>query len=333
MKRLILGFGVAFAVAFTSEVSLAQNPLSCATTVGCNALCVQLAGQAASEWTLDGALSLELECNHGSVERTSSTVAVMRGGPVNGPDCFIVFSNNASGAKAAVELQEDFCFSEAGNIHVGPNAGAVPVYTSQVGQNPSPGNPGTPGIVTITAFDATSCVGCDTAKASGKVSRIGTPTGSLKFSGHFALSQPLDLGAATVTLKNVLNEFGGAGELLSAQSSPPALVARHGSSAQSAVFETPAGQDPTVRLELKIKKSSLDVDLRLDRALIHPPVGCAGDGQTELQNVGLSIDDGKNASVTVLPLHRWTCRTDKTGAITELELVEPLTTPPVAGRR
>lgn len=171
-------------------------------------------------------------------------------------------------------------------------------------------------------------VGGAAAQATGKVS--GTDSGSICFSGYFAVPETFNLGAASVTLNTVLHEFGGAHELLTdtggAPFAPLTLLARRGDTADSATFETSAKHRPFIRVDLKKRGETLEVKLRVDNASLKAPMLCDGGVRphTGLHNAGLSIDDGENPPVTLMPLHSWECRADGKGAVKELKLIEPL---------
>jgi hypothetical protein len=334
LKRLLIGIGVALALSPAASLAQAPSP-TCnidPEDVNCNFLCVNVE---TSEWVIDIPLTESLYCVHGkfALPAPTSNQAGLSSDGLFGPDCLLGFRNLSTGATAVVEVQQNLCVLEGPAISVTPTLGAVPEFTTQVGSFSNQ----IPGLITITGFDATSCVGCDADRPTGKVSRIGADKGSVKFSGRFTVAGPLDLGAASVTLQRILHEIGGAGELLTDGSGNPiaplTLVARRGSSSRSAIFETPAGQRPAVRLELKTKRGDLELSLRVDRATIQAPTLCDGADrpQTDLHNVGLTIDDGTNAPVSLAPLHRWACRADKTGAVTELKLVESLLSTSPAG--
>jgi hypothetical protein len=325
MKRLIFGMGLGLGLALSPGESVAQlTECDVPNFGGCNALCIQLNPNIG--WAIDIPLTSSIACSGGNQVSLTTIQAILNSGGGFGPDCIIAFSNSSTGAVALVQMQQDFCFLEAGAIHVSPSQGPTPQFTTQDGSYAD----SLGGLVTINDFDASACLGCDADRPTGKVSRIGTDNGSVKFSGRFSVPGPLDLSAASVTLQRVLHEFRGAGELLTDGSGSPigplTLVARRGSSTRSAIFESPVGQRPAVRLELKKKGEELDVSLRVDRATIRPPALCDGgdEPQTDLYNVGLSIDDGANPPVSLVPLHRWACRIDKTGAVTELKLVDSL---------
>lgn len=332
MRRTMLG--IALALALTPATAMGQVSAPGATCFGgeiCNNLCVSVA-PGVRGWIIDVSKTDSLYCVHGFIEQQPTDTFVLMGtASVFGPDCLIGFINQDTGATAVVEVQQDFCAIQPGAVHVTAVSGPMPAYGASMA-DPATRNGG---IVTIFGFlGAESCVDCDSSEFSGKVSRVGTETGSLKFSGRFALAHPIDLRGAVATLHHVLNEVGGAGELLRSAGAAPlplTLHARQGGSAQTAVFETPAGQRPTIRLETKIKKGLLKVELRVDRAMIRPPTTCGSDRQTELQNVSLSLDDGTNPPIALAPTHRWACRTDRTGAVTELELVG-VVEPPLMAR-
>ena len=84
----------------------------------------------------------------------------------------------------------------------------------------------------------------------GRAERLGTTNGKVTIEGQLAdvSLTDLDLGASTVTITSVLNEAGV--ELVAGASLPLTLEARPGSDADGAIFETPGGARPKVRVDM-----------------------------------------------------------------------------------
>lgn len=139
------------------------------------------------------------------------------------------------------------------------------------------------------------CVGCGVcsskllpASLTGSANRVGLVPSPGQDAGaqvgllvKFTFNGSLDLSASTVTIDNLLNEQGGAGELvkgINGVNLPPVILfARPGSTATGAIYETPSRTIPKVRLEIRAKGEGLfDWRLRVDRATIPAPSLCAG---------------------------------------------------------
>jgi hypothetical protein len=171
---------------------------------------------------------------------------------------------------------------------------------------------------------------CAVTQLSGSATRVGdgTDNAQVKIAGRFALSPPdaaPNLGLARVTLRSLLAETGGAGELVDRVAAGPVLLtARSGGKPGSAVFEShPASARPFFRMEIKLRSAGLlEFSLRVDRAVLsHDPVRCsaARPSTTELVT-HVVIEDGQRAPVTVAVARPWECVGRDPRTPTELRL-------------
>ena len=137
----------------------------------------------------------------------------------------------------------------------------------------------------------------------------GSDKGRVEISGRFAAQNALELDQATFTLTQLLDEVGGAGELVLGLAGsallPLTLQPRTGSQRDAAIFDTPRGLQPSVRMEVRAqnrRRNVYDFELTVDGAAI--PVGparCAGrpHRQTRLTSAFvLAGDAGRDASVS-----------------------------------
>jgi hypothetical protein len=155
---------------------------------------------------------------------------------------------------------------------------------------------------------------------SGSASRVGqvpapgsAGSAQVKFSTKLAFAGVVDLASATVTIDALLGEeeAGGAGELVLGV--PIVLRARRGGSSTAAIFETPSGEMPKVRVDMQIKQPSLStVAISVDRATLPRfPRRCSIDSidsrLTTQLTTRFTIDDGINPPVTVTTREPWRC--------------------------
>jgi hypothetical protein len=119
----------------------------------------------------------------------------------------------------------------------------------------------------------------------GKAEKVGSglATGKVRLSGTAPEVGAVDLRQVTVTLRDLLNEEGGAGELANGPDGggllPLILPAARGSKPDEAVFETPSEAKPKVRVELKQRdpdNGELEFSIRVERVVIRSPVSCHG---------------------------------------------------------
>src|SRR5262249_52782357 len=95
------------------------------------------------------------------------------------------------------------------------------------------------------------------ASLTGSATGVGSDTdnGSIRLQGKFTATDPVALNEATLTLTSVLDEVGGAGELVRGTGGavvlPLTLTARAGGKATDAIYETSSGVRPIVWAEIK----------------------------------------------------------------------------------
>ena len=166
-----------------------------------------------------------------------------------------------------------------------------------------------PGTATVTV----DCAGEFAGKAEGV--RSGAEKGKVTFSGKVSAAETLDLRAATVTLSALLRELNGS-ELVrgggGAPFIPVTLRPRSGSTATAAIFETPAGVRPSVRIEIKQrdpKTRLVEFSLKVERATIPlAPAGCAPQGGNAVRlRTGFAVESGGRRVLDVSPELSWRC--------------------------
>jgi hypothetical protein len=147
---------------------------------------------------------------------------------------------------------------------------------------------------------------------AAKANRVGeteSTSAQVRISGTFPFSGAIDLSTSTVTIDDLLNEMGGAGEL--GQRVSTTLTARPGGNPNAAIYETPDGIRPTFRMEIKNRDPEnpvFEFNLRVDRATISAfPELCEGEPPTTDLTTSFSIDDGVNPPVVVSTVQRWRC--------------------------
>ena len=145
--------------------------------------------------------------------------------------------------------------------------------------------------------------------------RSGAEKGKVTFSGKVSAAETLDLRAATVTLSALLRELNGS-ELVrgggGAPFIPVTLRPRSGSTATAAIFETPAGVRPSVRIEIKQrdpKTRLVEFSLKVERATIPlAPAGCAPQGGNAVRlRTGFAVESGGRRVLDVSPELSWRC--------------------------
>jgi hypothetical protein len=124
----------------------------------------------------------------------------------------------------------------------------------------------------------------------------------------FTFAGSVNLGASILTLHSLLDEFGGAGELL--PNLPLLLSARVGGKPNFAIFETPSRALPKVRVEIQTKGQNIyDFLLRVERTTISAfPQRCAGEQPaTTLLATRFTIQDNVNRPVEIGTVRPWRC--------------------------
>jgi hypothetical protein len=155
----------------------------------------------------------------------------------------------------------------------------------------------------------------------GKAEKVGSGLahGKVSLSGTVTRVGTVDLRAATVTLQDLLNEADGAGELVQGPGGgellPLTLLARPGSKANEAIFETSSGAQPKVRVELKQRdpeKGELEFSIKAERVLVRSPVRCQGAGEPRtLLTTSLTLNEGIQGPTEVSIESSWQCRSNE----------------------
>jgi hypothetical protein len=157
---------------------------------------------------------------------------------------------------------------------------------------------------------------CAVTQLSGSATRVGdgTDNAQVKIAGRFAFPAAAapNLGLSRVTLRNLLAETGGAGELVDRVAAGPVVrTARSGGKPGSAIFESqPSSARPSFRLEAKLRSAGLlEFSLSVDRAtLSRDPSRCStGRPSTTELVTQLVIEDGQRPPVTVAVARPWEC--------------------------
>lgn len=152
----------------------------------------------------------------------------------------------------------------------------------------------------------------------GSASNVGTNTdsGSVSVSGRFTAESPLDLAAATLTVSELLDEIGGVGELVKGAAGaallPITLSPRTGGTPTGAIYETPAGARPSVRVEVKtrdVRTGLTEFSIRVDRATIpNAPETCVpGVASSAGLTTAFSVQRRTGLPVSVHFLAEWRC--------------------------
>ncbi len=153
----------------------------------------------------------------------------------------------------------------------------------------------------------------------GMADNVGS-TGDFELSGRFSFSGELDLTAAQLVISRVLEEIGGAGELIPGvgQSTGQSLVLHPRMALPNrAFYSTPNSQTPGVSIELSSANGRLTLDLRVRNADIGEPEFC--NGSTEL-TTGLVLLNGERAPLNLTVTEPWTCERNANGVVTKLVL-------------
>lgn len=172
------------------------------------------------------------------------------------------------------------------------------------------------GDVTCAAL-ASASGAIEFANVSGKVQGVGTgkDNGNVRISGRFTLPGPVPLDRATLTLTDLLDETrrggAGAGGPGGADFLPITLPARAGSKPMAAIYQTPSGTRPSVRVEIRSRdpqSGQMEFSITVDRATIARPAQCAG-GSTGLARLVTRFRlQAGFARVRVGGIMPWQCR-------------------------
>lgn len=151
-----------------------------------------------------------------------------------------------------------------------------------------------------------------------KTRRVGSErdNGRVKIKGKFAFGGMLDLRTARVTIQSLLNE---AGVELVPGAEGVQLTPKQGAQERKAVFETPGGEEPRVRVKLAVR-GDMRLVARVRRATIAAPVGCSGMPMTTELALRLVVEDGQNEPVVIETVQPWECKTRRDGTVKTLRL-------------
>ncbi len=171
----------------------------------------------------------------------------------------------------------------------------------------------------ITDLDARICADLADTSVTGSASRVGLVAPPGKDAGaqvgiltKFTFAGPINLGASTVTIRELLDEVGGAGELVKGTGGvdllPMTLVPSPGGRPNGAIFETRSRAVPKVRVEIQTKGRGLfDFLLRVDRGTIPAfPNLCEGPRSRTNLTTSFVINDGVNP-VVISTDQAWRC--------------------------
>jgi hypothetical protein len=153
----------------------------------------------------------------------------------------------------------------------------------------------------------------------GSASAVGTGTdgASVRISGSFSATPVPPLDGGSLTLTSLLDEGGGAGEMVRAGGGAPLLPltlgARAGGKPADAIYETASGVRPAVRAELKTRDPAsgvLEFSIKVDRATIPTgPALCGGSSPVTTQlRTAFTLHTGPGAPLAFDVVTPWRCR-------------------------
>lgn len=144
---------------------------------------------------------------------------------------------------------------------------------------------------------------------TGRATRLGEAgAGVVAIVEKFTFEGDINLGTSSLTIDHLLNEVGGAGELVTGL--PIILNARPGGKPNYAIFETASSAIPKVRVEIQTKDGEIyDFLLRDERTTIAFPMLCPPGTRSPTTDLTTSftIDDGVNPPVAVSTVEAWRC--------------------------
>ncbi|HEV8437730.1 MAG TPA: SBBP repeat-containing protein [Methylomirabilota bacterium] len=154
-----------------------------------------------------------------------------------------------------------------------------------------------------------------TLQGSATAVGAGTDSASIRLQAQFTATDAVSLDQATLTLEALLDEVGGAGELVKGGGGavllPLLLTARAGGKPTDAIYQTPSGVRPVVWAEVKIrdpKTGLMEAYIKLDRATIPiGPASCAGSPATTRLRTSFSVQSNGGAPVGVDLTLPWRC--------------------------
>ena len=144
---------------------------------------------------------------------------------------------------------------------------------------------GTPsGLMPYPASCETSPAEASTVKGHASEVGSGTDRGRVEIRGRFTAQNALALDQTTFTLTDLLDELGGGGELVKGRAGsallPLTLQSRTSNKRDAAIFDTPRGLRPSVRMEVTTqnrKRNVYDFALTVDGVTIPVgPASCTG---------------------------------------------------------
>jgi alpha-tubulin suppressor-like RCC1 family protein len=139
----------------------------------------------------------------------------------------------------------------------------------------------------------------------GKAEKLGTASTKITLEGEFNSDKDLgDLSQSAVVMSNVLNEEGR--ELVAFNSLPIPLSTR-GGKANEAIFQTPSGAEPKLRMTVKNQGEGL-FTFRLVVEFVDSliPTRCSGSPRTTTLSTRFTLV-GPNAAAEVAPTQPWEC--------------------------
>ena len=162
-------------------------------------------------------------------------------------------------------------------------------------------------------------------RPSGKTANLDKPgeRGWLQFSADYPYSGELDIDETAVVISELLDEVGGAGELIpsvDAETGQDLTLYASKVTGKTARFQTPKGQSPEVELRLTEQKGVPGVDLRVRLTDILEPENCNCSGRTNL-STKLVLIDRENAPMSlVLDGAEWRCKRHRKRGVSQLTL-------------
>jgi hypothetical protein len=153
---------------------------------------------------------------------------------------------------------------------------------------------------------------------AGQAEKVGSgaANATVQVTGSALLHGDLNLGTAALAIRGLLREESGAGELLAKPDGTPLLPMnlspRPDSTATEVIFETPAGVQPQLRVEVKNQDPSqglLEFTLAANGTTIPkgPTLCGSGASPTTILTTRFTLVDGTNVPVTVTAVHPWQC--------------------------
>ena len=160
----------------------------------------------------------------------------------------------------------------------------------------------------IVSFDGTS----------GKAQNVGVAkdTGNVRISGRFKAPVAVRLDLAALTIDGLLDEVDGAGELSRRPGGttllPMELTARGGGKPTAATYQTPSGERPNVKVEVKTRDAEtglMEFSISVDRdSMPVGPARCAGSPSRTSLRTSFTLDDGSGQPLVVDATLPWRCR-------------------------